>query len=109
MTSRQPKKKSSQALLPERATLAMVWRYLAAASADIEESPICLCRKIVRWTGKPLSLGQMMTCLDIFQDVGLLQTRRMHKNITIRLTPGSNKADLSESQTMQRLLRAKES
>ena len=96
-------------LLPERTTLAMVWRYLAAAPAAIEESPICLCRKIVRWTGKPLSLGQMMTCLDIFRDVGLLEISRVHKYLQIRLTPGSQKADLTASQTMQRLLQAKES
>ena len=87
----------------------MVWRYLATASAAIEESPICLCRKIVRWTGKPLTLGQMMTCLDIFRDVGLLEIARVHKHLHIRLTPGSQKADLTASQTMQRLLQAKES
>ena len=97
------------ALLPERATLAMVWRYLAASPDAIEESPICLCRKIVRWTGKPLSLGQMMTCLDIFRDVGLLEITRVHKHLQIRLTPGDQKADLTASQTMQRLLQAKES
>jgi len=96
-------------LLPERATLAMVWRYLAASPAAIEESPICLCRKIVRWTGKPLNLGQMLTCLDIFRDVGLLEMTRVHKHLHIRLTPGSQKADLTASQTMQRLLQAKES
>ena len=99
----------AEALLPERATLAMVWRYLAASPAAIEESPICLCRKIVRWTNKPLNLGQMLTCLDIFQDVGLLEITRIHKQLQIRLTPGSQKADLTASQTMQRLLQAKES
>ena len=97
------------ALLPERTMLAMVWRYLAAAPGDIQESPLCLCRKIVRWTGKPLSLGQLMTCLDIFKDVGLMEITRQHKSITIRLTPGENKADLNTSQTMQRLRKAKES
>ena len=97
-------------LLPERAMLAMVWRYLAAAPSDtIQESPICLCRKIVRWTGKPMSLGQLMTCLDIFRDVGLLEVTRLHKYILIRLTAGSGKADLNTSQTMQLLLQAKES
>ena len=100
---------AAAALLPDRATLAMVWRYLAAFSGPIQESPVCLCRKIVRWSGAPLSLGQLMTCLDIFSDVGLLQTHRLHKYITIHLTPGSEKADLNRSQTMQRLLRAKES
>jgi len=99
----------AQTLLPERSTLAMVWRYLATSPADIEESPICLCRKIVRWTGKPLSLGQMMTCLDIFRDVDLLEIKRVHKNLHIRLTPGNTKADLTTSQTMQRLLQVKES
>ncbi len=97
-------------LLPERAMLAMVWRYLASAAAPaIQESPLCLCRKIVRWSGKPMSLAQLSTCLDIFRDVGLLQIQRHHKYIVIRLTPGATKADLSESPTMQRLLRAKES
>ncbi len=99
----------ADALLPDRNTLAMVWRYLACCGSTIQESPICLCRKIVRWSGMALSLGQLMTCLDIFSDVGLLQTQRMHKYLTIHLTPGSEKADLNRSQTMQRLLRAKES
>ena len=97
-------------LLPDRTMLATVWRYLAASGTpSIQESPICLCRKIVRWSGRPLSLGQLSTCLDIFQDVGLLEVNRLHKYIAIRLTPGTEKADLNESTTMQRLLRAKES
>ena len=100
---------AASALLPDRAMLAMVWRYLAAAPGPIRESPLCLCRKIVRWSGTPLSLGQLLTCLDIFRDVQLLQVQRLHKNISIQLTPGSQKADLTRSQTMQILLRAKES
>ena len=97
-------------LLPDRAMLAMVWRYLAANPAGfIQEAPMCLCRKIVRWSGKPMSLGQMSVCMDIFQDVGLLEFKRLHKYITIRLTPGTQKADLNTSQTMQLLLRVKES
>ena len=100
---------AAQALLPERATLAMVWRYLAAAPAPLNESPMCLCRKIVRWSGLPLNLGQLMTCLDIFSDVGLLRLQRQHKYIHISLTAISGKADLNQSQTMQLLLQAKES
>lgn len=98
-------------LLPDRNTLGMIWRYLAASPAGvIQESPLCLCRKIVRWTGRSLSLGQLLTCLDIFQDVELLTLHRQHKCITIRLTQRSKKADLNQSQTMQRLLaKAKES
>ena len=97
-------------LYPSRNVLATVWRYLASVpGADIQEVPVCLCRKIVRWSGAPLSLGQLMTCLDIFRDVGLLQTRRHHKYLILTLTPGTEKADLTASQTMQRLLHAKES
>ena len=45
-----------------------------------------------------------MTCLDVFRDGGLLTQQRMHKYMTITLTPGQEKADLSKSATMQRLL-----
>ena len=100
----------AEQLLPDRNTLATVWRYLASVPGGvIEESPMCLCRKIVRWSAAPLSLGRMLVCLDIFADVGLLEIRRMNKYISIRLTPGSGKADLTQSQTMQRLLQTKES
>lgn len=97
-------------LLPDRATLATVWRYLSAFGCPcVQESPVCLCRKIVRWSNRPLSLGQFLTCLDIFRDVGLLEITRQHKYLCIRPTPGQSKADLNQSQTMQRLLHAKES
>ena len=100
---------AATALLPERKLLAAVWRYLAAAPAPLRESPMCLCRKIVRWSGLPMDLGQMMTCLDIFADVELLRLTRQHKYITVHLTQVSGKADLNKSQTMQLLLQAKES
>jgi len=92
-------------LLPDRNTQAMVWRYLAAAQTDgqIQESPACLCRKIVRWTGLPLSLGKMMVCLDIFCDAGLIRMKKLHKYMEICLVPTQQKADLSQSRTMQRL------
>ena len=70
---------------------------------------MCLCRKIVRWSGTPLNLGQLMTCLDIFSDVGLLQAQRQHKYISITITAGNRKADLNTSATMQILQRTKES
>ena len=92
-------------LLPERAVLGRVWRYLAA-NEQIREMPICLLRKIVRATNEPLSLGMLLTCLDIFADVGLLELQRAHKYISIRLIPAAGKADLSRSKTMQRLLSA---
>ncbi len=96
------------ALEPDRATLGMVWRYLAGQGHTIRESPMCLCRKIVRWSGTPLSLGKLLTCLDIFADVELIRTRHIHKYITIELAAHEGKADLQASRTMQRLLAAKE-
>jgi len=101
---------AAQALLPDRATLALVWRYLAATGCqELEETPMSLCRRIVRWSDLPLSLGRLMTCLDIFADVGLLRLDRQHKSMTVRITPGGGKADLSQSRTMQLLQEAKES
>ena len=101
---------AARALLPDRATLAVVWRYLAASPEGcLQESPACLCRKIVRWAGAPLSLGKLLVCLDIFADVGLVRIQRFHKYITIHLVPAEQKADLSQSMTMQRLEAAKES
>ena len=94
-------------LLPDRATLGLVWRYLAGCG-KLRETPMCLLRKIVRWSGKPLSLGQLLICLDIFADVGLLKLQRQHKHIMIELLPCRQKADLNTSKTMQILIAAKE-
>ncbi len=100
----------AEELLPDRGTLSTVWRYLASAPTEVIQEPdICLCRKIVRWSNLPLGMGQFLTCLDIFSDVGLLEVRRQHKYITLHRLPWENKADLTQSQTMQRLLAAKES
>ena len=96
-------------LLPDRTTLGDVWRYLASSGARIQESPICLCRKIVRRSGRPLSLGKLLTCLDIFADVGLLRHQRLHKYIIIELNRTNGKADLNKSKTLQRLKQGKES
>ena len=94
-------------LLPERATLATVWRYLAQTpESQLQQTPVCLCRKIVRWSGQPLSLEQLLTCLDIFSEVGLLQKQHLHKHLTITLVPRRDKADLNQSRTMQRLIAA---
>ncbi len=98
------------ALVPQRQEQAAIWRYLAGqALPEFRETPMCLCRKIVRWSGIPLSLGKLLICLDIFADVGLLQVQRQHKYIYIRLTPTQTKADLTRSRTLQHLLKRKES
>ena len=100
----------AQQLLPDRNTLAMVWRYLASVpGALIRETPMCLCRKIVRWSGMPLNLGKLLVCLDIFADVELVRLVRMNKFIEIGLIPCQQKADLNRSRTLQRLLQVKES
>ncbi len=101
---------AAEELLPDRATLAMVWRYLTCCTdSNLHQTPACLCRKIVRWSGLPLSLGKLLTCLDIFCDVGLLQIQRFHKYITLCPVQTDQKADLTLSRTMQRLTAAKES
>ena len=97
-------------LLPERSTLAAVWRYLAGCGGSfIKETPACLCRKVVRKAGVPLHMGQLLVCLDIFADVGLLHVERTAKYYMIRLANYDGKVDLQQSRTMQLLQSAKES
>ncbi len=96
-------------LLPDRATLGAVWRYLASCGSDtIQETPDCLCRKIVRKANISLSLEKMLTCIDIFADVELLHLQRASKYLLIHLSATEKKADLQASKTMQKLLQAKE-
>lgn len=100
---------AAQALLPDRNMLAAVWRYLAGIAPEtVQETPMCLCRKIVRRSGLPMTLGQMMTCLDIFSDVELLSYNRCRNSLVLRVQPRPGKADLMQSKTMQQLLAAKE-
>ena len=97
------------ALLPDRQVLGTVWRYLQSCqTTQIREDPSCLCRKIVRWSSQPLSLEKLLTCLDIFADVGLIRLDRQHKNTVIHLIPTDRKADLQTSATMQKLQKLKE-
>ncbi len=94
-------------LLPSRELLGTVWRYLMhTAKQELREDPLCLCRKIVRWSNQGMNLGQLLTCLDIFSDVGLVEIRRPNNCMIIRLSQSPEKRDLNESPTMQKLLAA---
>ncbi len=97
-------------LLPSRQILAAVWRYLAGqASLTIQETPTCLCRKIVRWANIDMDTNLLLTCLDIFSDVGLIHLQRLHKYLQIQLNNVNSKADLQQSVTLQQLQQLKES
>ncbi len=99
----------ASSLLPDRGQLGCIWRYLAGANTPLKITPMCLCRKIVRWSNQPLQLQQLLVCLDIFRDVGLIDIQRHHNDYCITLTCGEEKADLNTSATLQSLLLAKES
>jgi len=92
-------KEDAKALLPDRGTLGMVWRYLAGAR-KLQEDPACLLRKIVRWTEKSLDLGKLLVCLDVFEEVGLLKMEHRHKELCIQLANTQEKADLMQSKTL---------
>ena len=95
-------------LLPDRAVMGNVWRYLATFDS-LRETPDCLLRKIVRRCGTAMDISQLMVCLDIFRDVALLQYHRNGKYLTIYPAVTREKADLQQSATLQRLLHLKES
>ncbi len=99
---------AAAAMLPSRQTLGDIWRYLSHLGPTCTGDPVCLCRKIVRHTGRPLDLSQLLACLDIFQEAGLLQKERQHRCLSITLIATHGKADLSQCRTMQLLERLKE-
>ena len=100
---------TAEFLLPDRELLGRIWRYLAKyCQSPVRESPLCLCRKIVRWSDQDLSLGKLLTCLDIFAEVELIELHRLTNQITLRILEAQVKRDLNQSATMQRLLAAKE-
>ena len=91
-------------LLPDRGTLGLVWRYIAEAPGGIlRESAPSLCRKLVRRSGQPMVLSQLLTCLDIFREAGLLDVQRRHKYLKLTVLPRQDKADLNATATMQLL------
>ncbi len=89
-------------LLPDRATLGLIWRYVSAFPAR-EESPMGLCRKIVRWSGQSLDLGKLLVSLDVFREVGLLHLHCQHNYITLEVPRPQEKADLTQSPTLRQL------
>ena len=95
-------------LIPTRQQQGDVWRYLAA-SEDVQETPACLLRKIVRRCGRPLTLGQMLVCLDLFSEAGLVSLRRQRQYLRVTVLPRGGRADLNACRTMQELLKQKES
>jgi hypothetical protein len=95
--------------MPDRETQGAIWRYLVRQGGTVCETPMSLCRKIVRWTDKALSPEKLLTCLDIFADVGLIKLERQHKYILVQANKFTEKTDLNLSPTMQRLLQVKES
>jgi single-stranded-DNA-specific exonuclease len=96
---------AAAALLPDRATLALVWRYLAGCGTPfINEAPMCLCRKIVRWSGQPLSLEQLMTCLDIFRECGIFDYDINDTDVNIRIMNYQGKADVNGSAVLKTLM-----
>ena len=96
-------------LTPTRQQQADVWRYLAGCGGVVREAPACLCRKIVRRSGRSLDLPLMLVCLDLFAEAGLLRIERQQRYFTITLTSTGGKADLNQCRTMQMLRRLKES
>ena len=94
-------------LTPQRQQLGDLWRYLAQQNGSVRESPVCLCRKTVRRWGRAMSLSQMMVCLDIFAEAGLLRLERQQNTLSITLLDAGEKKDLSQTNTMQALCRLK--
>ena len=87
-------------LLPPRSEFVAVWRYLKGHCQDgvLREQADCLCRKIARSMGQPVSFVRTRICLDVFQECGLLSVSRRQEQYEIRLKDEpAQRVDLNRS------------
>ncbi len=77
-----------------------MWRYLKGHCQDgvLREQADCLCRKIARSMGQPVSFVRTRICLDVFQECGLLSVSRRQEQYEIRLKDEpAQRVDLNRS------------
>ena len=91
--------------LPRRQEFVALWKYLTTNCSDnyLEECLECLARKTARTSGLPCSVLRTRICLDVFEELGLLQTVHHAKTLEIRLQETSQKVDLESSRILMHL------
>ena len=97
----------ADALLPNRSEFVAVWRYLSANATDgcLQEEFSCLCRKVTRAVGMPITMERTRICLDVFHEQGLIRLAKLRGSLRIHLTSDGRKVDLDTSEVIKTLKR----
>lgn len=92
-------------LLPARSEFVSLWRYLMSHSQDgiLSDTYTCLSRKVSRYAGTDCRPARIRICLDVFDELGLLQLEEHQRLLHITLTSDGRKVDLDQSSIIQKL------
>ncbi len=89
-------------LLPNRADLGRVWRYLTGRARCFEEEADTLLPDIALRAGVPVP-GRVWVCLRVLDELKLIRLREADGVMEITVPRVEGKADLSKSELLQRL------
>ena len=89
-------------LLPNRADLGRVWRYLTGRARCFEEEADTLLPDIALRAGVPVP-GRVWVCLRVLDELKLIRLREADGIMEITVPRVEGKADLSKSELLQRL------
>ena len=92
-------------LLPARSEFVSLWRYLMSHSQEgmLSDTYTCLSRKVSRYAGIDCRPARIRICLDVFDELGLLQLEEHQRLLHITLTSDGRKVDLDQSGIIQQL------
>lgn len=90
---------AAQVLLPERAALVAVWRYIScrAEAGRLTTASNALSRKISWESRQDINIGKLFVCLDTFSESQLISYHFKQGMLHINLKPYKGKANISDS------------
>ena len=93
-------------LLPSRKEFAGLWRYLqnqTGRTPRLETGVSQLSKSVARAFGLRESYGRTLVCLEVMDELGLIQVERRDRRLTITVNTVEGKVDLEQSALMKRL------
>ena len=87
---------------PDRSDLGRIWRYISSRSRRFAEEEDTLFPEIALRAQVP-AFGRILVSLRVFDELGLIRLQEQEGTLDIRIPRFSGKADLNESNILQRL------
>ncbi|MGI5971767.1 MAG: single-stranded-DNA-specific exonuclease RecJ [Oscillospiraceae bacterium] len=93
------------ALFPQREAFVAIWRYLKSHSSNGETrgERTYLSRLIARVAGLPSNVAKMSVCLDVFNELRLIEMREYGTKLHIKLCDTEGRVDLNRSEILKEL------